>query len=273
MASLVYGFIHSASDGWHDRVTLVAFAAAGILLTAFVTIEFRSRRPLMPLRLFGEHTRVGCYLVMLILGAAVFATFFFLTQYVQKVHGFSPIQAGFAFLPMSAVIVTMAQIASRIVHRVGAHSLIISGTIFVGFGLLVLSSLTPSSSYPAHVLPGILLVAAGMGSIFVPVTLGAVSGVAAEDSGIASAMLNVGQQVGGTLGLSSLVSVFSTAARHATAHAPHTSLVTLEHYVFTHGTDAAFKAGAVFALVGLVVAFTMIRVAPGAGPGSSGPMH
>ncbi|HVT65065.1 MAG TPA: MFS transporter [Mycobacteriales bacterium] len=264
MASLVYGFIHSATHGWNDRTTLVSFAAAAILLTAFVTIELRSPRPLMPLRLFGDRSRVGSYLVMLILGAAVFSTFFFLTQYIQTVHGFRPLRAGFAFLPMSVVIVTMAQIASRVVHRVGAQPMICAGTIFVGFGLLFLSRLTPSSSYVGHVLPGILLVAAGMGTIFVPVTLGAVSGVAPEDSGIASAMLNVGQQVGGTLGLSSLVAVFSSAARHATDHAPHTSLAALRNYTFTHGTDAAFKTGAVFALLGFVMAFVLIRVAPDA---------
>jgi predicted MFS family arabinose efflux permease len=262
MAALTYGFIHAGANGWHNRGTLVPFAAAAILLTTFVRIEARSPRPLMPLRLFSNRTRVGCYLVMLILGAAVFATFFFLTQYIQKVHGFSPLQAGFAFLPMSAVIVTMAQIVSRVVHRVGAAQLITAGTISVGFGLFLLSSLTPSSSYAGHVLPAIILVAGGMGSIFVPITLGAVSGIAPEDSGIASAMLNVGQQVGGTLGLSSLVAVFGSASRAAARHAAARHGVGFRHYVFTHGADAAFKVGALFALAGLVAAFALIRVTP-----------
>ncbi|MGN6474846.1 MAG: MFS transporter [Mycobacteriales bacterium] len=262
MAALTYGFIHAGSDGWPNRGTLVPFAAAAILLTAFVATEARSSRPLMPLRLFSNRTRVGCYVVMLVLGAAVFATFFFLTQYIQKVHGFSPIQAGLAFLPMSAVIVTMAQIVSRIVHRVGAAQLITAGTISVGFGLLLLSSLTPSSSYVGHVLPAIILVAAGMGSIFVPITLGAVSGIAPEDSGIASAMLNVGQQVGGTLGLSSLVAVFGSASRNAVHSAGNRRGPGLLHYVFTHGADAAFRVGALFALAGLVAAFVLIRVNP-----------
>jgi EmrB/QacA subfamily drug resistance transporter len=260
MAALVYGFIHAASDGWQDRTTLVAFAIAALMLTTFVMVEATSSRPLMPLRLFGDRTRVGCYLVMLILGAAVFSTFYFLTQYIQQVHGFSPIRAGFAFLPMSAVIVTMAQVASRVVHRIGLQPLIVSGTLLVGFGLFLLSRLTPTSGYAGHVLPGILLVAAGMGSIFVPVTLGAVSGVAPHDSGIASAMLNVGQQVGGTLGLSSLVAVFSSATEHAASHAGSHDPVFVAHYVFTHGANAAFKAGALFALVGLVAALVLVRV-------------
>ena len=262
MAALVYGFIHAASDAWQNRTTLVSFAVAAMMLTTFVMIEATSPRPLMPLRLFANRTRVGCYLVMLILGAAVFSTFYFLTQYIQQVHGFSPIQAGFAFLPMSAVIVTMAQVASRVVHRVGLQPLVCTGTLLTGFGLLLLSQLTPMSSYPVHVLPGILLVAAGMGSIFVPVTLGAVSGVEPQDSGIASAMLNVGQQVGGTLGLSALVAVFSSATRNAAPHAGSRNPTVVAHYVFTHGADAAFKTGALFALVGLVAAFGLIRLTP-----------
>ncbi|HWA65698.1 MAG TPA: MFS transporter [Mycobacteriales bacterium] len=270
MAALVYGFIHAASDGWGERTTLVSFALAAVLLTGFIATETQSRRPLMPLRLFRDRTRVGCYLVMLVLGAAVFATFYFLTQYIQQVHGFSPLEAGFCFLPMSVVILTMAQIVSRIVTRVGPQILIPAGTILAGFGLLLLASLTPSSSYALHVLPAIILVAAGMGCIFVPITLGAVSGVRPEDSGIASAMLNVGQQVGGTLGLSALVAVSSAAARHAASTPGGRHGVALTHYVFTRGADAAFRVGALFALVGLVAAFVLIRVTPDAEAPSDG---
>ncbi|HEX3898395.1 MAG TPA: MFS transporter [Mycobacteriales bacterium] len=270
MAALVYGFIHAASDGWGQHTTLVSFAAAAVLLTMFITVEAKSSRPLMPLRLFQDRTRVGCYIVMFVLGAAVFATFYFLTQYIQQVHRFSPLEAGFCFLPMSVVIVTMAQIVSRIVIKVGPQVLITTGTILVGFGLLLLSSLTPSSSYALHVLPAIILVAAGMGSIFVPITLGAVAGVRAEDSGIASAMLNVGQQVGGTLGLSALVAVSTAAGRHAAADGGGRRGLALTHYVFTHGADAAFRVGAMFALVGLVAAFVLIRVTPGSEPSIDG---
>jgi hypothetical protein len=191
--------------------------------------------------------------------------FYFLTQFVQQVKGYSPLTAGFAFLPISVVIVTMAQIASRVIVRVGAQSLIITGTIAVGFGLTYLSSLSPSSSYLGHLLPSIVLIAVGMGCIFVPITLTAVGGVAPEDSGIASAMLNVGQQVGGTLGLSALVTVFGSAARHAASHSPGLSGAALARHVFTEGADRAFRAGALFALGGLVVALMLIRTPTGAG--------
>jgi predicted MFS family arabinose efflux permease len=195
---------------------------------------------------------------MLILGAAVFAMFYFLTQYIQQVKGFSPLEAGFAFLPVSGVIVTMAQIASRVIGRIGTQPLIIFGTIAVGLGLLMESRLTATSSYAGHVLPGILLIAAGMGSIFVPITVTAVRGVAAEDSGIASALLNVAQQVGGTVGLSSLVTVFSHAATPGPTRGA-ASPADVAHQAFTHGATAAFKVGAIFAVVGLAVSLVSIR--------------
>jgi EmrB/QacA subfamily drug resistance transporter len=259
MAALVYGFIRAATDGWSDRLTWWSFAAAGVLLAAFIIIEAVTTRPLMPLRLFRDRTRVGSYLVMLILGAAVFAMFYFLTQYIQQVKGFTPLEAGFAFLPVSAVIVTMAQVASRVIGRIGAQPLIVAGTIIVGFGLLLASSLRPGSSYPGHVLPAILLIGMGMGTIFVPITVTAVKGVASDDSGIAAAMLNVGQQVGGTLGLSALVTVASHASSNAARNAGSLRGSALFDQVFTHGADAAFRTGAIFALVGLVAALVFIR--------------
>jgi EmrB/QacA subfamily drug resistance transporter len=270
MAALVYGFIHAATYHWGSRTTIISLLLAAVLLTTFVLIEANTANPIMPLRLFRSRTRVGSYLVMLIMGAGVFATFYFLTQYVQMVKGFSPLRAGIGFLPISAVIIVMAQIASRIVAKVGAQTLIVSGTISAGFGLFFLSTLSPDSSYPLHILPAILLIGAGMGFIFVPVTLTAVNGVAPEDSGIASAMLNVGQQVGGTIGLSALVTVFSTASRHdiqSQAGVLHGAALT--KHAFTHGADMAFRAGSIFAFVGLIIALTLIRVRVGESPSSA----
>jgi EmrB/QacA subfamily drug resistance transporter len=267
MAALVYGFIHAATYTWGSATTIVSLAIAAVLLASFVLIESRTQNPIMPLRLFRNSARVGSYLVMLIMGAGVFAMFYFLTQYVQMVKGFSPLKAGFAFLPISAVIIVMAQIASRVITKVGAQTMIVSGTISAGFGLLLLSSLTPQSSYGLHILPAIGLIGMGMGFIFVPITLTAVAGVAPADSGIASAMLNVGQQVGGTIGLSALVTVFSTASRHdEKSHAALLHGEALAHHAFTHGADMAFRAGAIFALVGLVVALVLIRVQVGESP-------
>jgi predicted MFS family arabinose efflux permease len=265
MAALVYGFIHSATNGWSQPATIGSFVLAAVLLTTFVLIEARSPNPLMPLRLFRSRTRVGSYIVMLVTGAAVFAMFYFLVQYVQDVKGYSPLKAGFAFLPVSAVIVVVAQIASRAIVKLGAQVLIVSGTIFTGFGLLWLSTMGIDASYLTHLLPAIVLIAIGMGLIFVPITLTAVAGVDEQDNGIASAMLNVAQQVGGTIGLSALVTVFTSASRHEVS-AQARSLVhnsaLLKQLAFTHGADAAFKVGAVFTLLGLIAALVFIRFSP-----------
>jgi EmrB/QacA subfamily drug resistance transporter len=263
MAALVYGFIHAATDGWGNAVTAVSFVIAAVLLAIFVVMQSRSPQPLMPLRLFADRNRVGAYVVMLIIGAAVFAMFYFLVQYVQIVKHFSPLKAGLAFLPVSATIVVAAQLVSRIVGRVPPKFLIAGGTVFGGCGLYALSRLTVHSSYAGGVLPAIILIALGMGSIFVPITLSAVGGVAGADTGIASAMLNVGQQVGGTIGLASLVTiathaVSSDCARHGlTARA-----CALSRHAFTSGADAAFTAGAVFMVVGLLAALLLIQLQP-----------
>jgi EmrB/QacA subfamily drug resistance transporter len=261
MAALVYGFIHAATDGWENTLTIASFVLAAVLLTSFVVMQARSSQPLMPLRIFHNRSRVGAYTVMLIIGAAVFAMFFFLTQYVQVVLGFSPIKAGVAFLPVSATIVVVAQVVSRLVHRLQPKLIIAGGTVFGGLGLYSLSQLTPTSSYAAHVLPSIILIAMGMGSIFVPITLAAVSAVAGEDTGIASAMLNVGQQVGGTVGLASLTTVATHAANsYSKAHLGEAHSPGFAAQVFTHGADAAFLAGALFMVIGLAAALFLIAV-------------
>jgi predicted MFS family arabinose efflux permease len=254
-------------------VTLGSFAVSAALIGIFVLLESRSAQPLMPLRLFRSRARVGSYIVMLITGSAVFAMFFFLTQYIQEVKGFSPLRAGFAFLPVSAVIVVTAQIASRLVPRIGPRLLIATGTLLAAGGLLGLAQLSPTSSYAAGILPYISLIGFGMGMIFVPVTLGAVAGVDQNDSGIASAMLNVGQQVGGTIGLSALVTVFSTGlnnylgdlksrvahgrlARTDPALAPHSMFV----HGFTQGADLALYTGASMMALAMVCALLLISV-------------
>jgi EmrB/QacA subfamily drug resistance transporter len=274
MAALVYGFIHAATKSWGDPITLGSFAVAVVLLVTFVVMQSTSAQPLMPLRIFHNRTRVGAYVVMLIIGAAVFAMFYFLTQFVQNVMGFSPIRAGLAFLPVSATIIVVAQVISRLVHRIEPRYLMAGGTIFGGLGLYNLSRLTVDSSYVGHVLPSIVLIAIGMGSIFVPITLAAVAGVDRQDTGVASAMLNVGQQVGGTLGLASLVTVASHsassyAADHPATH-PGPGLVA---QIFTHGADAAFFAGSLFMVVGLLAALLLVKVRPGetseAAPGAA----
>jgi EmrB/QacA subfamily drug resistance transporter len=263
VGSLVYGFINAASNGWSDAVTLASFGAALVLLSAFLAVERRSRQPLMPMHLFADRNRWGSYTVMLMVGAAMFGVLFYLTQYLQNVLGYSPLRTGLAFLPLNLIVITVAQVASRIVRRTGPRRLILTGTVLIGTGLLWLSTISADVGYVRLVLPAMSLFGAGMALIFVPVTLTAVSGVARRDSGVASAMLNVSQQVGGTLGLSALVTVSATTTANELASrvaARTTALpVRVVNAAVVHGWGAGFRLATGFAVVALLIALSVLR--------------
>jgi EmrB/QacA subfamily drug resistance transporter len=273
VSSLVFGLIHAASDGWSDPVTLGALALSAVMIVVFLFIESHSPQPLMPLRLFSNRNRDASYVVMLTTGAALFSMFFFLTQFVQEILGYSPVQAGFAFLPVSVVIVISAQIASRVIARTGARPLVIFGALLTGLALLWLSTIDASSGYLSLLLPSMVVMAFGLGFIFVPITLTAVSGVESRDYGIASAMLNVTQQLGGTIGLAALVTVFSTAltnfitsavAGAAASGGPPSAqqLGQIRLDGLAHGWATGFKAAVVFSLIALVAAIVGLRSTP-----------
>lgn len=220
MVSLVYGFIHVAKSGWSNTETFVVFTTAVVLLVGFVLYEaFGTSAPMMPMRIFENRSRSGAYLVMLVVGAAMFGMFYFTTFFFQGVLDFSALKTGFAFLPVALVIGVTAQLSARLLPKVGPKPLITLGTIGLTLSLLWLSTVRADSSYAGKLLPGILLLALSMGLLFVPLTTVAVSKVANTDAGLASALLNVGQQVGGAIGLSVLATVFATSARnYASAH-------------------------------------------------------
>jgi EmrB/QacA subfamily drug resistance transporter len=270
VSSLVYGLIHAASDGWSDPITIGALALSVVLLVAFVFIEANSAQPLMPLRLFSNRNRDASYVVMLSTGAALFSMFFFLTQFVQEILGYSPVKAGFAFLPVSIVIVISAQIASRMIARTGARPLVIFGAALTGVSLLWLSTINSSSGYFTLLFPSMCVMAFGLGFIFVPITLTAVSGVEPRDSGIASAMLNVTQQLGSTVGLAALITVFSTAvinfvknafAAAAASGTPPTQqqAQATQLDALAHGWAMGFRAAVVFAAIALIAAIVGVK--------------
>ncbi|MHB8341600.1 MAG: MFS transporter [Mycobacteriales bacterium] len=264
MTLLVYGLARAATHGWGSLGTSGALVVAAGLLALFLVIEARSPQPLMPLRIFADRNRSGAYVIMLCLGAAVFAMFFFLTQFVQNILGYSPLAAGFAFLPVSFAIAITAGVTSRLVGRFGTRRPMTLGPLAAAGGLLWLSFLHVGSSYPTDLLPPMLLLAAGMGLSFVPLTLTAVSGVRGEDAGLASALLNTGQQIGGSLGLAVLVTVATTITSHrlrggVAAGGAHRAL----EYAVAAGYSGAFRVGALIALLAFVAALTTIRVRGG----------
>ena len=218
MVSLVYAFIRAAASGWGDGLAVTAFAVAAVLLAAFLLVERRAPQPITPLRLFADVSRSGSYVARLLLVAGMFGMFFFLTQFLQDVLGFSPLRAGIAFLPMTAMLFGVSRGAPRLMARVGAKTLMIAGMVPAIAGMAWLSRVSPATGYWTGVIGPMLLLGGGLGTVFVPLTTASLAGVRPADSGAASSMVNVMQQVGGALGLAVLVAVFGTARRDAARH-------------------------------------------------------
>ncbi|ADB35324.1 drug resistance transporter, EmrB/QacA subfamily [Kribbella flavida DSM 17836] len=213
LTGLVYGLTHAAEEGWGDPVTL-AFIIGGVALIAlFLAIEARSRHALMPFRILADRTRGVSFFVMLIVGAAMFSMFYFLGIYIQNIMGYSALKTGFAFLPFSFGIVVAAQVGSTLIARMDPRWIAGAGAALAAGGMYGFAQLEIDSSYGTHLLPYILLLSFGMGLIFVPLTLTAVSGVANEDSGVGSAVLNTVQQIGGAIGLALLGTVSTNAIK------------------------------------------------------------
>jgi EmrB/QacA subfamily drug resistance transporter len=259
MAALVYGFIRVASYGWADHTAVAAFAAAVALLAAFGLVESRAQQPITPLRLFADRGRAGSFAARLLIVAGMFGMFFFLTQFVQDVLGFSPLQAGISFLPMTVMLFAVSRLSPRLLARFSPKLLMVAGLVPVVAGMAWLSRISPGTAYATGVLGPMLAIGGGMGVVFVPLTMAALAGVRPEDSGAASSMVNVTQQVGGSLGLAILVTAFSTASRDAARH----SLAGLArqvqpHQAVVHGMASAFSLAAVFDLAALLVVLVVI---------------
>jgi EmrB/QacA subfamily drug resistance transporter len=261
MTALVYGFIQAASDGWGDVRAIAAFAAAAVLLAAFLLNESRVRQPITPLRLFADRGRSGSYITRLLLVAGMFGMFYFLTQFVQDVLRFSPLLAGISFLPMTGALFLVSRLSPRLLTRFGGRTLMIAGLLPAVGGMAWLSRISPGTSYVSGVLGPMLLLGAGMGVAFVPLTMASLAGVRPQDSGAASSMVNVTQQVGGSLGLAILVTAYSTsvrnAARHPAAHAG--SLAQAHLQTIAHGMASAFTLSAVFYVLAFVIVLVVIR--------------
>ena len=319
LLGIVYGLTRAGQEahGWGDTWTLASLAAGVVLLVAFAVVESRVRHPLLPVRIFANQTRAASFLAMMLVPAAMFAMFYFLSLFIQQIVGYSSLRAGFAFLPFSFGVVLGAAISSNLVSRIDARYIAGTGTLMAAVALFGFSRLAVDDSpgavaaaiahgghagaglnYWTGIFPFIVLMAVGMGAVFVPLTLTAVHHVRTEDSGIGSGVLNTMQQVGGALGLATL----STVALHfsnnrgdevggalaqslqeggldPTAHAPGTSLTYLEaagfQATFTEGATYAFLVGAALMLAASLVvwAFLDVKHKELATDGPEGPVH
>jgi EmrB/QacA subfamily drug resistance transporter len=255
--ALVYGFSNSETHSWGHPVTIGMLGIAAVLLSAFVVIEARAEHPLLPLRIVADRIRGGAYLAIGIAGIAMFGVFLFLTYYLQQTKGFTPIQTGLAFLPMTAAImITATSVNIRFLSRVGPRPLLILGMVLGSGAMVWLAQLEPDSSYVGHVLPALLVLGVGMGNIFAPAFATATFGVAPRDTGVASAMVNTMQQVGGSIGTALLSSIFASAvSAYLDGRAPTPQTI---GEAAVHGYTVAFwVAAGVFAFGAAVVAVTM----------------
>ena len=254
LVSLVYGFTKADTAGWSAGSTIIFLAVAVALLVSFVVIEARTAHPLLPLRVVLERNRGGSFLVSFLVAGGLFGMFLFLTYYLQGTLHYSALKTGFAFLPFSAGIVAGATIASRLIGRAGPRNLMTFGLVISVLGLLWFARIGVAPAYLLHVLPAEIVVSVGIGIVFVTLSSTALLGVADHDAGVASALVNATQQVGGSLG-TALLNTFAAAATAtyltSHVHAVQASLV--------HGYHVAFYISAAVLAFGAVSSQVLVR--------------
>jgi EmrB/QacA subfamily drug resistance transporter len=269
LIALVYGITRGGEHGWGNGLTLASFATAAVLLAVFLVIQWRAADPMMPLRLFKDRNRSGSYATMLFVGSGMFAMFYFLTLYMQLILGYSAVRTGFAFLPFSVGMGAAAGISSKLIARLAPRLIAGPGLLVAAVGMFWFATLDPGSSYAGHLMPAMFVTALGLGMSFVPMTLGAVSGVDHQDTGMASALLNTAQQIGGALGLAVLSTISTTAANDKLPEAASAffrglatkdfPLVAKAGEALTHGYTMAFVASGAMFLGGLAVMFLAVN--------------
>ncbi len=273
LVSLVYGFTEAAKpknaanpndtavQGWTSSSTILFLSLAAVLLVAFVLWERRATNPLLPLRIVRNRNRGGSYLVFLLVGAGLFAMFLFLTYYFQINLGYSPLKSGFAFLPFSAGIILAAGLVAQLLPRVGPRPLMIPGLVMSIVGMLLLTQIGQDTAYATHVLPAELLMSVGLAGVFIPASSVALVGVGHHDAGVASAVLNSSQQIGGSLGTALLNTVFASAVTAFFAENLHNpaDIAQLTPLALIHGYHVAFFWGALLLTGALICAIVFVN--------------
>jgi EmrB/QacA subfamily drug resistance transporter len=219
MSALVYGLVRAAETSWGDAVALGSFAVAAVMLAAFVAIERRASQPITPLRLFASRERVGAYAARLLMVGAMFGMFFYLTQFLQGAEGYSALKAGLAFLPVTLTIFAMVKVVPRLLSRIGPELTLVGGLVSAMVGLLWLSQISTTTHYWTGIALPMSLIGGGMGLAFTPLTQAAIAGVDNHDAGAASGLVNVFQQLGSTIGIGLLVTVFAASSEGSGAKA------------------------------------------------------
>jgi EmrB/QacA subfamily drug resistance transporter len=247
LMTLVYAIVKAETKGWGSTTTIGLFLAALVLLASFIFIEMRSKEPLVRLSIFKTRSLSTANLVMFLVASGMFAMFFFITLYLQRVLGDHPLKAGVSVLPFTAGIMLSAGLASNLAPRIGVRPVAAVGMILTAVGMLLFARMPVGGSYGVDVLPGMIVAALGMGAVFMPLTLVATTGLKDEDQGLASGLFNTSQQVGGALGLA-ILSTIAAGRTHGSAPA-----------ALVHGFHYAFAGAAVFVVAALVLMVALLR--------------
>jgi predicted small integral membrane protein len=253
LSSLVYAITEAGRSGWLAGETIAFFAAAVLLLAAFVVWELRHPEPLMRLGIFRISTVSGANVAGFILGTAIFAMFLMLTLYMQQVLGYSAMKTGVAYLAVAGTAILWSAVAAQLVTRVGVKPVLVTGMAALTAGLVYFTQVSVGGSYVADLLPGFLLVGLGIGFAFVPISIAALAGVKAHEAGLASGLINTSQQIGGALGIAALSTIATSHTSDALAAG------TAAPVALVDGFTAAFWAGVGIAALGVVAALALIR--------------
>jgi EmrB/QacA subfamily drug resistance transporter len=258
LVSLVYGFSQAANNGWANVHTYPYFIAALLFIAAFFAIEAKASHPLLPMRVLAERNRGGSYIGSLLVGVGLFAMFLFLSIYMQSFLHYSPLKAGVAFLPFTIGIIIGAGIASTLLPKIGPRPLMVVGMLLATVGILLFSNLTPTSGYTAHLLAPMLIMSFGCALYFIPNASTGLHLAGEHDAGVASAMINTSQQIGGSLGAALLNTIaISSAAAFVKGHTSLGSNVGV--YAQVHGFTTTFKWGAAFLFTAAILSALMIN--------------
>jgi EmrB/QacA subfamily drug resistance transporter len=263
LVALVYGFTKASSDGWDAPLTIGLLVAAALLLTAFVVIETRTSHPLLPMRVILDRNRGGAFLSALLLGVGLFGVFLFLTFYLQVTLGYSALMTGVAFLPFTFGIIAGAGVSAQLLTRVGPRVLMFAGLALAAIGMVMLTRIGVDTGFWTHVFPGELVISFGMGVAFGPMSNTALVGVSDHDAGVASALINTTQQIGGSLGTALLNTIFTSAVAsyivgHQAGLTP-SQLPALQQVATVHSYTVAFWVGAGMIGLAAVIALFLVR--------------
>jgi EmrB/QacA subfamily drug resistance transporter len=253
LSSLVYAITQAGQDGWLAGRTLGFFAAALVLLVAFIGWELRHPEPLMRLGILRIRTVSGANVAGFILGTATFSMFLMLTLYMQQVLGYSAMKTGLGYLAVAGTAILWSAVAAQLVTRVGVKPVLVAGMTFLTAGVVYFTQVSVGGSYLGDLLPGFLLIGIGLGFSFVPISIAALAGVQPAEAGLASGLINTSQQIGGALGIAALSTIATTRTSEAVTDGSALPVA------LVHGFTGAFVAGAIVAGAGILAALTLIR--------------